>query len=68
MSILEKEIERVSNLWSDWVEIHGVDSLPDRRKSVEKEISEVLEKLENEEDSNFKSLNHAKLLTGQYKL
>ena len=65
MSILEKEIERVSNLWSDWVEIHGVDSLPDRRKFVEKEISEVLEKLENEEDSNFKSLNHAKLLTGQ---
>ena len=40
MSILVKEIERVSNLWSDWVEIHGVDSLPDRRKSVEKEISE----------------------------
>ena len=54
MSILVKEIERVSNLWSDWVEIHGVDSLPDRRKSVEKEISEVLEKLENEEDSNFR--------------
>ena len=38
MSILEKEIERVSNLWSEWLEIHGVDSLPDRRKSVEKEI------------------------------
>ena len=64
MSILEKEIERVSNLWTEWVEIHGVDSLPERRKSVEKEISQVLEKLENEEDFNFKTISHAKILTG----
>ena len=38
MSILEKEIERVSNLWSEWVEIHGLDSLPDKKVSIEVSI------------------------------
>jgi len=65
---LETEIERVSNLWNDWIEQNGIGSVTDRRKNVQKQIDEILSNLTENNDlkENTKLLYHAKLLTGMY--
>lgn len=65
MTEMETEIERVSNLWTDWIAQNGFERLKDRHENVQREIDEVVVQLENSDlSSNLKILYHAKLLTG----
>ena len=62
---LDIEIERVSNLWNDFVEINGIESIKSRKENINDEINKTIKLIENSEmTESEKRLNHAKLLTG----
>ena len=62
---LESEIERVSNLWSEWIGKNGIERIKERRENVEREIERLSAQVAEdvEIDQNDKLLFSATLLT-----